>query len=136
MTRAHGISLILSWITLVLIPIAGCGGSDRAHVSGTVIHKDGSPLIGARIVARSRETGHTGSGVTNDQGFYTLGVEKKGDGMPPGNYYVIIREDRGDYDYPNPPTIASKYSSASDSGFSFEVAAGEAKTFDLTADPP
>jgi hypothetical protein len=139
MTKAWGGArcvLLLLWAAFVLVPAAGCGGSDRAHVSGTLVHKDGTPLVRARVLARSRETGHSASGVTNEQGFFELGVEKKGDGIPPGEYYVVIYEDRGDADYPNPPSISSKYEKASGSGFTLKVKAGERNTFDATLDPP
>lgn len=118
-------------LTLFALITAGCGGSSRAQVSGTVTRQDGSPLVNARVIARSEE-GKTANGATDTQGHYSLGVELPGDGVPPGKFSVAIVEQFADEDVATSPTIASKYSRPNTSGLSFEVAAGEIKTFDMT----
>ena len=69
------------------------------------------------------------------KGHYGLGIVAVGDGIAPGNYNVIVVEDRGDEINPRPATIASKYSKPATSGLKFSVQAGEKKTFDMTLDP-
>lgn len=133
-STARFVLAVLS-IALILFPMAGCGG-DTAYVSGSLRRHDGSPLDGARVTARATATGEAASALTDAQGHFELTTEKNSDGIPPGDYYVIIYEDRGDPDYPNPWTISTKYTKRSASGIEFSVAAGERKVLDLTLDPP
>ena len=119
---------------LLLVAIGGCGGSDHASVSGTVLRHDDSPVAGAYVIARSAETGAAARGMTDDAGHFELGTTEQGDGVPPGDYYVIIVEER-QLDDTRPPTIPSKYSSSTGSGLQLSVAAGEQKEFDVKLDP-
>jgi hypothetical protein len=114
----------------------GCQNSERAHVSGTIKGADGKPIIGARIVARDEATGKSGSGTTDGSGHYELGVESTGDGIPPGNYRVLVVEDLGDWDHPNRPTISRMYSDPATSGLEFSVESGDSKTFDAELKAP
>ncbi|HJQ80759.1 MAG TPA: carboxypeptidase-like regulatory domain-containing protein [Lacipirellulaceae bacterium] len=128
-----------SWVALALIfvpMVAGCGRSEHAAVSGTLLRRGGTPLVGARIVATSRETGKSAYGTTDDAGQFELGVGENGDGIPPGDYDVIIVEDRGDPDNRRPPAIAAKYGDARSSGLQFSAEAGELKQLNITLDPP
>jgi len=109
----------------------GCSGN-VARVSGTVLRKDGSPVSGARVIARSEGTGKTANAETDSSGHYALGIEKMGDGVPPGDYYVIVLEDLGEEHTQRPPTIAAKYAKPSMSGLRFSVKAGEKSTFDMS----
>jgi len=113
----------------------GCGKATVAKVTGTVSRKDGTPVVGARVIGRSDETGKSGNGQTNAEGRYEIGTLEVGDGIAPGNYNVIVLEDRGDEINPRPATIAAKYSKPAMSGLKFSVQAGEKKTFDMTLDP-
>lgn len=119
----------------LLLTCFGCSGGDGARVSGTAT-VNGTPLVGARVTARSSETGAWASGVTNDQGQFTLGSESHGEILPYGTYGVIIVEDRGDWDHPSPPKISAKYGDPKTSGISVVVDESGDKTLDLTLDPP
>jgi hypothetical protein len=121
-------------ITLALL--GGCQNSDRAYVSGTIKGADGKPIIGATVVARSGATGKSASGTTDDQGRYELGVEKSGDGIPPGEYRIAVMEDLGDWDHPKRPTFSRAYSDASTSDLSFTVEAGQTLKFDAELSGP
>jgi hypothetical protein len=127
-------------ICLVLIfllgLIAGCGGADRASVSGTLQRSDGTPLVGARVIARSSETGKYAYGQTNGDGHFELGVEEEGDGISPGEYYVTIVEDLGDTSNPLPRTISRKYRDPATSGLSLSVNSGEESVLDAKLDGP
>ena len=116
--------------------LSGCGGDGRAAVSGRVVRADGSPLAGARVIARSDATGKSANDATDADGQYELGGETPGDGVPPGDYAVIVIEDRGQTDGMRPATIAGKYADPAQSGLAFSVAPGEIKTFDITVDAP
>ena len=93
---------------LLMCVCSGCGSSDRAHVSGTVVRHDGSPLVGAKLIATSAETGQSATASTDTNGHFDFGTGESGDGIPPGNYNVVIVEDLGDMDNRRAPTIAVK----------------------------
>jgi hypothetical protein len=113
----------------------GCSRSNVARVSGTVLRKDGTPVSGVRVIARSDETGKMGNGQTDGDGHYELGTEKMGDGIPPGDYSVIVVEDLGDEHTRRPATIATKYAKPSTSGLKVSVRAGEKTVLDMSLDP-
>jgi hypothetical protein len=116
--------------------VAGCGASDRGGVIGTVLQKGGTPLAAARVVARSAETGLSAYGTTDADGKFVLKGDEQSDGIPAGNYDVVILEDRGDPDARRPPTIAAKYRDPATSGLRLSVEAGESNELSLTLDPP
>jgi len=110
-------------VFLVVGVFVGCGGSDRATVSGTLLHQDGTPLVGARVIAQ-----------TNGKGYFELGGAKEGDGIPPGDYYVTIVEDFGDENNPRPASISNKYRNPNTSGLGLSVKAGEEAVLDAKLD--
>jgi hypothetical protein len=112
----------------------GCGGSSTGTVHGTVLHSDGSPLVGARVIARSA-AGETAYGTTDANGRFELGAAS-GDGVPPGDYDVIVLEDRGDPDSRQSLTVAAKYRDPEKSGLAVSVQPGESQPLNLTLDPP
>jgi hypothetical protein len=126
--------LIASFSALCMV-IAGCGASDRGRVSGTVLRKDGTPLATARVIARSTETGLTVYGTTDSDGKFALSGDEQSDGIPAGDYDVVILEDRGNPDERRPPSIAAKYRDPATSGLTLSVEAGESKELNLTLDP-
>ncbi len=128
----YRLGLVLAGAALIIA--AGCSGSDRAHVSGQITKADGTPFTVGRILARSNKTGKWASGVTDSHGHYELGVETTGDGIPPGDYYVTIREIFPDSDRPPPPTIPTKYADPSASGLELHLEAGETKELDVKLD--
>lgn len=108
------------WL-VVVIGLFGCGPAGGAKVSGTVKQKDGTPLAKARITARCESTGRWASGVSDESGNFILGTEKAGEGLPPGEYTVIVVEDQGDWDHPSPPKISKKYANPVLSGLQFRL---------------
>jgi hypothetical protein len=129
------VSSRLCWLA-VLLPMAGCGEADTARVTGTVLRQDGTPVAGARVIARSDETGQTVYGQTDTNGHFELSTAQVGAGVPPASYTMTIAEDPGDREQRRAATIAAKYSNHSRSGLNFRVAAGERKRLDLRLDPP
>jgi hypothetical protein len=126
------------WLLLTLIvgsAIAGCGDSDRANVTGTLLRKDGAPLVGARVIARSPQTGESSYGITDSDGKFELGASAETRGIPPGDYELLIVEDRGDPDHRKPRSIAAKYRNSSTSGLKVNVKAGEQAEVNATLDP-
>jgi hypothetical protein len=120
----------------VLLFALGCGGGDRAEVSGKVTRADGSPLVGARVIARSDATGKSASGITDDDGNYALSTVEPGDGVPAGDYKASIIEFRGMGDNMRPASISTKYGNPDESGLAFAIAGGEEKVFDVVVDAP
>ena len=113
----------------------GCGGPALAKVSGTVTRKDGTPLAKANLLARSNDTGKSASGETDEQGHYTLVSRDGSEGIPAGDYYLIVAEDLGSISNPRKPTIDGKYANGKSSGLTFSVQSGEKREFNITLDP-
>ena len=116
------------------LAIAGCGNNGLFNVTGQVTATDGSPLSGMNLMLRSEEGG-SGWGSTDEEGHFDLGVTGTGGGIPAGEYTVVIVEDRGDPERPNPPRIHRKYHSPNTSGLSLTVPL-ESGAYDLVLDPP
>ena len=120
-----------------VLTVAGCSGADSpAFVTGKVVHRDGSPLVNGRLLAKCEETGKAGSGITDVSGQYEMMTARIGDGIPAGKYHVAIVEDLGDQDHRNPPTVAAKYRNPATSGLEFTLKAGDRTVFDAKLDPP
>jgi hypothetical protein len=117
--------------------MAGCGGPDRAWVAGKLTGPDGAPVVGASVMARSDDTGASGSGETGSDGSYELGGSKPGDGVPPGNYSVRVVGQRKSVQSEGEggAKVPAKYGTHDTSGLSFSVEAGETKQFDIQLDP-
>jgi hypothetical protein len=126
---------LVLWSAALLL-VTGCGAADHGRVRGTVIRKDGTPLAGARVVARSVETGKSAYGTTDSDGRFELRGGAEEDGIPGGDYHVIVLEDRGDPDQRKRPTIGAKYRDSATSGLIVSVEPGDSKEFNLTLDPP
>ncbi|MBA4105261.1 MAG: hypothetical protein C0485_05850 [Pirellula sp.] len=114
-----------------LLLTVGCSSSDIATVSGQVVRHDGAPVVGAQLTARSAESGKWASGMTDQNGQYSLSQAANERGVAPGSYDVIIVEDRGDVDGPRVRTIPRKYGDAATSGLTFSAQAGQAIVFDV-----
>lgn len=110
--------------------LCGCGG-DRAEVTGQLVRASGEPIVGAQVVARAA-TGESVVGTTDAQGRYRLDALGEEKDVPPGDYEVIILEDRGHGDEMRPATLPPRYGNPSQSGLSFTVGPGENKLYDIT----
>jgi hypothetical protein len=120
----------------LIVLSTGCSDADRATVTGTLVRNDGTPLVGARVVARSNATGKSSYAQTDAQGRFELGGEQEGDGIPPGEYYVLVVEDRGEGANRRPPTIGLKYRDPEVSGLGFKAEPGGKTELNLKLDPP
>ncbi len=130
------VTRIVGWIAASALLSAGCQGSDVGEVTGKALRRDGTPLVGARVIARSVATGKSATASTDSEGQFELTSSESTDGIPPGEYRVIIMEDRDGMGVRPKPTIAAKYGNATYSGLTFVLEAGEAKVMDLSLDPP
>jgi hypothetical protein len=122
-------------LAIAIAVLVGCGGEDRATVTGQVLKHDGTPLIGALVVARSEATGKSANGQTDGDGRYSLGSAETGDGIPAGDYAVIVLGSRPTMDGGGAAaTVPARYGDYSKSELSFSVKAGESITFDVKLD--
>ncbi len=121
--------------SLILAAVVGCGGEPRGEVTGRITLQDGTPVAGALVIARSDETGKSANGQTDADGRFTLGVSKPGDGIPPGDYAVVVLEQRMSMDGGGKRTIDAKYGDYEKSGLTLSVADGETTVFDAKVDP-
>jgi hypothetical protein len=118
---------------IVSLAAGGCQRTDKVTVSGRIVRQDGTPLKSATVIARSNETGKWATGTTDADGRYELGTANAGDGIPPGDYHVVIMEDLGDSGQ-RPPTIPAKYGSQTTSKLQLTVGGGRKVVFDITLD--
>ena len=100
-----------------------------------MLNASGAPLVRARVIARSAETGKSAYATSDSSGNFELNGGD-GEGMPAGNYDVIVLEDRGDPDARRPMTVAARYRNHETSGLKVTVEAGETSDFNVTLDPP
>jgi hypothetical protein len=127
----------LSLQATIVLAMVGCGRSDRIEVTGRVMRKaDSTPLVGAKVAFRDPKTGRTAIGYTDASGKYTLGTEHVGEGIPPGDYYVTVVEDRGPAENMRQPTVSTKYEIPSTSDLKLVVAPGGSQVYDIALDPP
>jgi hypothetical protein len=80
------------------------------------------------------DTGKSAYGTADSEGRFTLRSDAEEDGVPPGNYDIVVLEDRGDPDSRRRPTIAAKYRDPATSGLKVNVGAGEATEATFTLD--
>jgi len=71
---------------VVLVFMTGCSG--KVKVKGKVTFPDGSPLTRGSVTFESETV--AGGGEVKKDGTYTIGINKPGDGIPPGKYKVYI----------------------------------------------
>lgn len=132
---------------LMIALMSGCGDP---KVTGKVTFPDGTPLTKGQVMFQS--DGFIGSGDIRENGTYSAGKLKDGDGLPLGTYQVFIGGATTLGELKNAPQEANigsiqkvemaksinlvdyKYMSPSTSGLTVKV---EGKTkFDFTVEPP
>jgi hypothetical protein len=114
--------------------VVGCSGADQATVQGTVVTSAGKPLVGARVIARLKDTAVSVTGGTDPSGRFVLETSESERGIAAGDYEVIVVEDLGPMDAQRQPSIAMKYRNAATSGLAFTAAPGEEKELNWTLD--
>jgi len=135
-------SILLS-LSVLLFAI-GC--SNKLPLSGTVTFSDdGSPVTRGAIFFQSDKV--LAQGEIKEDGTYTVGTDKKTDGLPRGTYQVsitgtekltlvpIVRPDgmQGGERAVETPSVDKKYGDVATSGLSFTVD-GKTKKFDIKVD--
>ncbi|EAQ79754.1 carboxypeptidase-like regulatory domain-containing protein [Blastopirellula marina] len=124
-------------VTFVLLVIAGCGGGragdvpDLGTVSGTVT-LDGKPLADATVGFHSATAKRVSTGVTDNEGKYSMYLMNDIQGAPLGDNTVTISTAKmGDDAVPGsskPETLPAKYNNKST--LTADVKAGD-NTFDF-----
>jgi hypothetical protein len=126
------------------VSLAGCGGpqSDKelVQVSGTVTYA-GEPLPDAIVAFDSAEHADASpsTGVTDDEGHYSLKLSADEVGVPPGRYKVAITAWDAPLEMPKPgapvvpprPLIPEKYFDPETSGLTATVESGAPQTIDF-----
>ena len=132
-------------LTDFVLILACIGCSSDLGPTGTVqgtVHLDEQPLPLVNVEFRDLVSGHGGIGPTDDRGNYAI-TNRFGGKLPVGKYQVIVTpaapvftQEYSDTLDPNAPsfvperTFPEKYSTASESGLSFEVVKGK-NTYDI-----
>ena len=79
--------LYLSMVILLSLFFSGC--SDKQDLTGKVTFPDGKPLH-CGVVFFTTDS-YLSRGAIREDGTFTVGSEKMGDGIPPGTYKVYIQ---------------------------------------------
>jgi len=115
-------------VAALALGLSGCGSS-KYPVHGTVTLDDGTPLTKGLIVFERVDGGPpvTAQGNVGPDGRYALSTDKRGDGVPPGRYKVLINplelSDLPDEQKTLPFDV--KYLKYDTSGLECEVRSGE-----------
>jgi hypothetical protein len=110
---------------LLLCFVAGCG-SGRYPVNGRVTYEDGSPVEAGTVIGEATVDGKPVGvqGNIEQDGSFSLGGERAGDGAPAGNYRVIVMPVAlGDMEMAEgkQPAVDGKYTQYETSGITLEV---------------
>ncbi len=106
--------ILLGFVLSVCPGLVGCGGSSGVKtqkVTGKVTDSGGGPVKGATVTfTGSGSKAYSASGVTGDDGSYSLATNEPGDGAPPGEYAIAISDANGQGLKPTPSnaTVADK----------------------------
>ncbi|MDR3232281.1 MAG: carboxypeptidase-like regulatory domain-containing protein [Planctomycetaceae bacterium] len=130
------------FLLILLFVLTGC--SQNLKVTGTVTFSDdGSPLPHGAVVFETKAKSFMGR--LDKQGRYSIGVEKDGTGIPPGNYKVwLTSTDLEKSDTTDPEsesvittqTVDLQYTTPDNSPLSFEVRKNGPRKFDFVVDRP
>lgn len=121
-------------LSLLLLLVVGCNSSNNPKtypVTGKVSYR-GQPVTSGMIMLTPADGGHAATGNLEKDGSFRLTTFERDDGAVPGSYQVAIQvfpaEGAG---LPGaefagkPPPIPPKYASATSSGLTAEITAGE-----------
>jgi hypothetical protein len=96
---------VLIVLMVACFALAGCGGEEKVSLypaKGKLLGKDGSPIKNVRVTFSP--TGKDGkivgaSGVTNENGEFTLTNTRGGDGIAAGKFKVHLSVEGGESNY-------------------------------------
>lgn len=120
-------------LALAIFFLTGCGsrGPKTARVSGTVT-MSGKPLPKVGVTFLPTKKGPAATGVTNENGEFTLTTTRKGDGAVLGKHKVTVgAAEEGQ----KGPAIAEIYSSPHTTKLTAEVQSGKTNVFTFDVDP-
>lgn len=81
---------------LVLVALSGCGTKKMVPVKG-LVKLDGAPLAGAtiRFIGTDGGTSRPMTGISKSDGTFQMTTFASNDGVPPGEYRVIVTKTEG-----------------------------------------
>lgn len=137
-----------TWCFPVLVAVTCCFGcSDNVHLSGTVTFSDDGSPVPVGTVCFENSSGYA-RGKLDQNGRYTLGFKKPGDGVPRGVYGVCVTGAQNPIGMSDEPgsvkgskggvmmyedIVAQKFQASSTSGITCTVD-GSTNTFDFKVD--
>jgi hypothetical protein len=77
------------------LALSGCPSKGYLPVKGQLLWEDGRPLqelAGFEVTFSSQELKLSARGTISEDGTFTLGTDKAGDGAPPGTYVVTVTQ--------------------------------------------
>jgi hypothetical protein len=109
---------------LLLVAVAGCGGSKLYPVEGKIVYPDGQAaveLAGASVEFDPVEGKEGARGQVQADGSFRMGTFQPADGVVPGSYRVCIQPPLPDLDRPVPSLLPRRYGDFQTSGLQVTI---------------
>jgi len=110
----------------VMLALAGCSGPRLVPVSGSVVWEDGTPAV--ELADGSVTFESVGSerriscvGTIDKSGQFTMMTNAPGDGVPPGEYRVVVTEPVADVDVAPKPILDPRFLKFETSGLTVTI---------------
>jgi hypothetical protein len=132
-SQTHHFPVVL--LATALLGLPGCGHGEQSRFIGKLVRRDGTPLVGARVVVRSNETQKPAYGTTDASGQVSFNLPNEEHANGACDYEVMIVEDNSGGEN-SKRTIAAKYQDPKKSGLKVTAQPGEHVKLDVTLDPP
>jgi hypothetical protein len=122
--------LAFSLFALILAVAVGCG-TKKHPVEGKVVWSDGSAakeLAGGMVVFESTQAPLSARGEIREDGSFRLTTEVPNDGVPVGEYRVLVSQSRPESDgitRPPPPPMDRRFEDFKTSGLTYKVEPGK-----------
>jgi hypothetical protein len=122
--------LLLVVFVLTLTGPAGCGAK-KYPVEGKVVWADGTAakeLAGGMVIFESTQAPLSARGEVREDGSFRLTTEVPDDGVPPGEYRVLVSQSRPEPDgitRPPPPPMDPRFEDFKTSGLTYTVQPGK-----------
>jgi hypothetical protein len=111
-------------LLLIAVPFLGGCGSGHVPVSGMVVYDDGSPVAEGTVCGELVEGGSYMVQGNIQNGAFSLGTSRPGDGVKPGKYKIMIQcRALGDAELAQgkKPAIDAKYGAYGSSGLTLDA---------------
>ena len=126
-------------LSLLILPLVGCGSNMIGPVEGRVEFSDGSPVTSGSIEFRNRSTGSRFNSRISAEGLFAPESSEGDLGLPPGTYEIVVvqivlTEDLAIEDHLHGNTVPRRYADYYTSDLEVTVGEGEREPFTVVID--